>query len=147
MFRTCGINLILNFISSHLQALQFLPRARVTNTILNEERPARVLNVGVQLDRDRALLEHSLHLVGALLAQLAARRHCIVLSFLLVFLVGAVEITHEAGEHYAGLVVVLGVPVVRGTAELLRIVPARPEPELIACALDPPQRQFRLSPV
>ena len=41
--------------------------------------------------------------------------------------IGTVKVPHEAWEDEAGFGVVLGVPVVRGVAELLRIIAATPE--------------------
>ena len=110
--------------------MQLFSGTSVLYTLLDEERSARVLYVGVQLDRDGALLEHSLHLVGAPLAELAAGCPRVIIVLLVVVFavvsVGAVEVPHEAREHEAGFGVVLGVPVVGSIAELLRIIAASP---------------------
>ena len=99
------------------------------HTLSDEERPTCVLYVRVQLDRDGALLEHSLHLVGALIAELhVGHLRVIIDRFIVVFvvLVESVEIPHQAWEHEARLGVVLDVPVEGGIAELLRIIAAPP---------------------
>ena len=133
--------------SSYLQALQLLSGTSVLHTLLDEERSARVLYVGVQLDRDGALLEHSLHLVGAPLAQLAAAVITVLIVVVFVVSVGAVEVPHEAWEDEAGFGVVLGVPVVRGVAELLRIIAATPEQTCIIGECDKHAFVLHVSPV